>query len=252
MDDVNAFDELYHKIQELIKTQNRKITLLEEQIDVQLQIDYFKDSAQLRKNIDKEAVENRANDLFNNNISISDKRELLRSLAKVDSPRAFEAIKKYKENPDDELNQWSILAYQESKMLLESNLLDEAPMFISTGLGGRDSKLRFCLVLLAAGEDFEQWQHQLIEKELDFVLKSYNGELEEISFKANKVIVNFLVPITENVRLVLNQVVNNCNELGQFLSEHYIITNTKKLTEEEVEELIQKRSEDENSESEQE
>ncbi len=238
MEDVNGFDELYHKIQELLKTQQRKIRILEEQIDVELQMDYFKNASQLRKIINKNVVEARSEELFSAEVPIEEKKQLLKLLAKVDTPKAFQAIKEYKESPDKELAQWSVLAYQESQMILESNLLDEAPMFISTGLGGKRDKLRFSLAVLANDEVFKDWQKELVEKELEYVLKSYDGELEEISHWEDKTIAGFLLPLTHNVRLLIDKVVNNCNELGHFLSEHYIITNAHKLTNEDVNRLV--------------
>ncbi len=40
-----------------------------------------------------------------------------------------------------------MLAFQENKMLLESSLLDENQILISTGLGGKGMKLRYFTVM---------------------------------------------------------------------------------------------------------
>ena len=57
-------------------------------------------------------------------------------MAAIDDVGAYRSIEKYSKNADDELKHWSLLALQESRMLLQSKLLDQSQIFISTGLGG--------------------------------------------------------------------------------------------------------------------
>jgi hypothetical protein len=47
------------------------------------------------------------------------------------------------------LKDWAALSLQESRMTLESSLLDENQVIISTGLGGKAKKLRYFAVIAA-------------------------------------------------------------------------------------------------------
>ncbi len=148
MKEEKELNQVYNRIQELIKSGKSNILVLEEQVDVKLQLEYFEKSKKLHKTLDKEEVINNKDLLLDENIDVERKKELLSSLAKVDKPEAYRMLEAYRLNPDKELEQWSKLALQESKMVLETSLLGEAPIFISTGLGGKGNKLRYFIVLI--------------------------------------------------------------------------------------------------------
>ncbi|WP_066628811.1 hypothetical protein [Labilibacter marinus] len=233
------FNQVYNKIQELLKSGKNTISVLEEQVDVELQLEYFKTSRKLYNKVDKEVVLMEKNQLTESAISIDVKKELLSSLAKIDDPSAFRALETYKENPDAELEQWSKLAYQESKMVLETSLLGEAPIFISTGLGGKGSQLRYFIVLVAnESEALEEWQQNLVRKELNYFFERDNGELEQIDFDTDLVLITGLLPIAINIKDTLTSVVKECNELGGFLKKSFIVTNVKKLEINEVRNMV--------------
>ncbi len=68
----------------------------------------------------------------------------------------YRAIESFIEEAEEALGFLGILALNESRMLLESKILDENQVFISTGLGGKDEKLRYFVVLMSrtkAGSD---------------------------------------------------------------------------------------------------
>ncbi len=233
-------NKVYQKIQELLSKRGQAVTVLEEQVDIEMQKEYFNFSKELNKTLDKNLVLKEKDLLFEETTSIEKKKELLSALAKIDNPEAYRAIETYKENSDDELKQWSTLAIQESKMVLETSLLGEAPIFISTGLGGKGNKLRYFLVLVNKEEvSFLDWQKSLIQKELDFELKKEDGELEGVEFDDDKVLVKALLPISVSIKDVFTRAIKECNELGDFLMESFIVTNIKILESEEIEKLVQ-------------
>ena len=81
------------------------------------------------------------------------------------------------------MKDWTTLALQESKMLLESSLLDTKQLYISTGLGGKGESLRFFAAIInKTGTPFDSAQREIIEKEFDFQFRQQNGEIEEIEF----------------------------------------------------------------------
>ncbi len=239
-------NKVYQKIQELLSKRGQAVTILEEQVDIEMQKEYFNFSKELSKTLDKNLVLKEKDLLFEATTSVEKKKELLSALAKIDHPEAFRAIETYKENSDEELNQWSTLAIQESKMVLETSLLGDAPIFISTGLGGKGNKLRYFLVLVNREElAFLDWQKSLIRKELDYELKKADGELEGVEYDLDKVLVKVLLPISVSIKDVFASAIKECNELGDFLMESFIVTNIKILESEEIDKLVQEyRSKD--------
>lgn len=239
------FDKVYNKIQHLINKGDATISVLEDQIDVELQLDYFNFSKQTINKLNKEEVLDEVYLLNESGVDLEKKKEILSSLAKIDNPEAYRAIESYKDVVGEELKQWTTLALQESKMVLETSLLGKAPIFISTGLGGKGDKLRYFLVLVnKENEGFATWQKDLVNKELQFDLKHNEGELEEVKFLDDKVIVCFLIPISVNVKEIINQIISNCNEFGDFLLKSFIVTNVKKLSDIEIQDMVDEYRED--------
>lgn len=65
------------------------------------------------------------NRLFDAKTKIDLKKKVLALLALLGTITAFRQIEKYRINPDNDLKQWTALALQECKMLLESTLTNQ-------------------------------------------------------------------------------------------------------------------------------
>ncbi|TLX73447.1 hypothetical protein E9993_15135 [Labilibacter sediminis] len=233
------FNQVYNKIQDLIHQGNNTISVLEDQIDIELQVEYFKQSKKIIKNLDKEVAFMGKDDLLDPNVDLDVKKELLLSIAKLDIPEAYRMLETYAANPDKELEQWSKLALQESKMVLETSLLGKAPIFISTGLGGQGDKLRYFMVLFGKEDKaFEEWQQNLVKTELEYSIHKHKGILENIKVDEDKVLVTSLLPIATNVQEAVSAVLNECNQMGEFLMSSFIVTNVKKLGSEEIQKMV--------------
>ncbi len=237
-------DEIYRQIQEAINNLPDNFSILEEQIDVELQIQYFNFSKDLKNDFTKEYILERKNDLFDKNISVEEKKNLLVLLASENEVEAYRAIEKFAKNPLPELKEWSVLALQESRMLLQSTLLDEQQVFISTGLGGQGQKLRYFVVLRSNNysANFTKAQKQLIESELIFSIKKYDGVLEEIEFEEGFAKALFLMPLKSNIQDLFSSFIEECNQYGNFLNEDVILTNVKKLNIREIQNFLQNES----------
>ena len=75
---------------------------------------------------------------------------------------AYRTIEKFFKQTGQELNAWSALALRECRMLLENELLEEERGFISTGLGGKGKRIRYCFVISSYnGESFQKRQNEL-------------------------------------------------------------------------------------------
>jgi hypothetical protein len=237
-------DNIYERIEDIFGHFPENISILEEQIDIDLQMEYFEFSKNFKKNIISGNMLKLTGNLFDRDHSIVNKKKLLVQLASLEEVEAYRAIERYLKDPDPELRDWAILAFQESRMLLQSKLLDENQVFISTGLGGKGSKLRYFIVLINSFDrSFDRLQKKMIKSEFDFHLKKNNAELEKIEFLKNFCTILAVVPINLSIRDIFKAGINECNEFGGFLRENFIVTNVKRLKYEEISDFIKKQKE---------
>ena len=218
---------------------NSNINIIENTTDPNVQIEYFEYIFNKRKKKDEAEIIEQKDNLFKTDVSIADKKMLLTQLAVIPKVETFRAIEKYSKNPDAELKDWSYLALYESNAILRSDLLDEKEVYISTGLGGRGDKLRYFVVLITREQKIlNELQKRIIKKEITFSSNKYEGEIEKIEFGEYFVTVLLLVSIDISIRKIFDAVIYESNELGDFLSEKFIVTNQKTFTPKETEKII--------------
>jgi len=236
-------DNIYKKIQEAISSLPQNFSVLEEQIDIDLQMEYFNYGRDLKTNFPLEMILQHKADLFDQSVGLDEKKNLLVLLASQEKVEAFRIIEKYAKEPDPELRDWSILALQESRMVIQSSLMDEQQVYISTGLGGRGQKLRYFVVLIGREEekDFSPVQKRLLKTELDFAVKKNDGELEEMNFQMNLAIGVMLLPVKSDLQGVFSAVINECNQYGDFIRPDIIITNVKRMNIDEIKRFINRK-----------
>lgn len=237
--DENIFD----KLREMSGKFPEKLNILEEQIDVKIQMEYFKFSGKIKKNktdensIDIEAIPT----LENDELSLDDKKTILVKLAGIDDPKAFRYLEEYAKIAPDVLKDWSVLALQESKMLLESSLLNENQIFISTGLGGKGNMLRYFMVLIGENiSEFVDFQQKIVNSEFEFSFKKNNCELEKIEFHDNYATLLALIPFEVAFQKVLRTTIEECNQYGNFIKSNFLVTNVKELTLKEIKDFVEK------------
>ncbi|MGQ7871436.1 hypothetical protein [Sunxiuqinia sp. sy24] len=239
-------DHLKH-IQDAINKLPEEFSILEEQIDIELQMAYF-DMARKQRNTtpDDTLLAQAKLDLYNPEISLEDKKELLVKLAGLDDVEAFRTIEAFHKQASNEIKSWSVLALQESRMVIQSSLLGEQQVFISTGLGGKGQNIRYFVAMSHNDSDcsFNETQRKLLESEFRFFLNESEGELEEIDFHGNIATAVFLFPLKQNLHTIFKSFIDECNQYGDFLSEDVIITNVKKLALDELQEFINKNRHD--------
>jgi hypothetical protein len=231
-------ENIYDRIQGIFGHFPENFSILEEQIDIDLQMEYFEFSRNYKQNPATQKILTRKEQLFQKQYPITRKKRLLVQLASLDEVEAYRAIEKYLQDPDPEIKEWAILAFQESRMLIQSKLLDVNQVFISTGLGGRGSKLRYFVVLINNfGKVFEDLQKRVIKTEFEFLLKKHDAELEEVNFIKNYCTLLAMVPIRASIRDVFKAAIAECNEYGDFIKNNFIVTNVKALSYEEINEF---------------
>ncbi|MBI5220065.1 MAG: hypothetical protein HY958_14150 [Bacteroidia bacterium] len=220
-----------------------KFSVMEEQIDITVQMEYFDISKKIRENGSAENYfENRAL-LFNEATATADKKIILAQLASLENIEAFRTIEKYKKNPDHELKDWATLAFLESKTVIENSLTDETQVIISSGLGGKGSKLRYFVILFEKNKNgFSDIQKKIIHSELDFEFHKHHAEIEKIEFGESYVAITCLIPLKAPIKDIFINFISECNLYGDFLQSNYIITNIKLINAEEIKILIDKEN----------
>lgn len=240
-------DNIYNDIQRIFNDLPENFNILEEQIDLEVQMKYFERSKEVKERKDGKDYLALGEELFMPETDVEFKKEILIGLAGIDNVKAYRLIEEFLKNAEGEMRSWSVLAFQENRMLLQTSLLDEKQYFISTGLGGKNKKLRYYVVFI--NRDREQLlsstQQKLVKDELIFSMKPDEGEFESIDFSEGFSSAQVLLPVTSDIKQVFSNVVDECNQYGDFLEEDMIITNVKILSRSEILEIINKQDNEE-------
>ncbi len=233
-------NKIFNQLQQLYKENPQGLNIVEEQIDLELQMNYFKRSAMLKKQVvTLDEVIKKVPLLYDPETRLEEKRDILVLLASFEEVEAFRVIEKFKEDATGEIKLWAAMAYRECKMLLESSLLNEDKILISTGLGGKGLKLRYFVCLLHKNkEDFNEVQERIVRGEFESSIEKFNSESESIVFYNNIMKAYILVPIDVPVKDIIDQIYNASIDFGDFLDEHTIVTNVRALTDDEIEKIV--------------
>ncbi|TKG97202.1 hypothetical protein EYV94_01885 [Puteibacter caeruleilacunae] len=239
-------ENIYQKIQEALSQLPANFSILEEEIDIDEQRDYFNVSQYLKQNPPAENILEEAELLYNAETSLDSKKQILSKLALLEDVKAYRIIEKYVHQPERELHKWAVLALQESRMLIEASLVDEPVAFISTGLGGRGRMLRYFIVTIAKEPiPFSDIQKKIVVDEFSYSFKQHGAELEETHCYESFVTFSALISVDQPLQQIFEQALRECNEYNNFLREELIITNVKKLAPDEIIEIIERQEEDE-------
>lgn len=236
--------DVFRKFQESIRKINGHFHVLEQRVPLIKQLEYFKYTEQVRdqgKNlvIDESDYENFRKDLSDPELALDCKRTILSLLAISQKVESYRMLEDYAQHPEEDLKDWAYMALIDSRIALESDLLDEKHVYISTGLGGKEDKLRFYILLISKNlEPFEEFQHEVIKREFAFSFDKNDSEIERLTVTDNYVEMVCLIPMTSNIKLIIEQVINECNLYGDFLSENFTLTNVKEMSKEEIAKLI--------------
>lgn len=229
----------YDNIGEILSNIPDNYKILEETIDIEVQKDFYESSKSLDFNAELDAIDILIEKLNNAALSVADKKSTLQKLAMIDSVDAFRALEAYSQKPQNELKDWAVLSLQQSRMIMHTSLLDEQQVFISTGLGGKNDKLRYFLIFpFNEVLDVNTIQKKSLEQELKYFLGRHGAELEEINFQNGFATGLALIPLKAPVSDIIAETLLECNQYGNFLSDDVIITNIKKFNITEILEII--------------
>ncbi len=240
---MEANENLYEKIREILGGQPANLKVLEQQIDMDLQLAYFDHACRLREDLDEAWALEHLSCLQEPSYSKDLKRDILARCACIEDVDCYRAIERFLQEGEEELRDWACLALNESRMRLESKLLDESQVFISTGLGGKAEKLRYFVVLMSrANQDFSALHRRVISSEFETCLKQFDADIEQLEFSGPLASLLVLIPMTRPLDSVFKAAIDECNLYGGFLDDAFIVTNVRTLSFEEVREMLEKKA----------
>ena len=208
-------------------------------------MEYFETSRRLRDEREEEWAMDQARYLYEPGYSLPVKKEILARLASIGRVSCYRHIEEYMQHAEEELEDWALLALNESRMHLESKILEENQVFISTGLGGKDGKLRYFVALFTRGKlELSRIQQKVIENEFDFIMKKHGAEVEEINYSEYLATVLLLLPMNLSLKAVFQEAIDECNQYGNFLMDDFIVTNVKTLSFGEIKAFLERKKEE--------
>jgi len=235
------------RLNQLFDRKSDTYSIFEEEIDINIQKEFYE---LMDKISDKELCEENTSifdvdELYDEETGKHRKKEILVLLANLNKVEAYREIEKFKKQANKEMEKWSSIALQQSRMMLESSLLEEKSVFISTGLGGKENKLRyFCVLFTKEMNELSNKEKTILEKEINFAFNKVNVDLETLEFTKGITTFKALIPVKANIRKLFDDIIAETNNYGNILKENMIITNVKSLSIEEIDNLLKTKSEE--------
>ncbi|HZJ79777.1 MAG TPA: hypothetical protein VFC69_04285 [Dysgonamonadaceae bacterium] len=233
-----------HILSKLRTTINRQgidsFHVLEELVPIEEQMEFFKHLDDLNARKARFVPDSEIEMLFSPDVSIERKKESIVLLSSIPDVKAYRALETYQSNPlEPELKNWSSIALLGSRIGLDTELSGKPQIYISTGLGGHNKKLRFfTLFITQSQETLTDLQKQIVEREFRFQLESADVDIETFEIKDNYFTILFLFPFKTDVRAILQSAIDECNQYGNFLDNKFIFTNVKVFDDEEIQKLL--------------
>lgn len=238
-------DDLLARLRQTLREQGiDSFHILEDLVSIEEQMGYFRYFEKLRKENPPFVRDEEVGILFSPDESLERKKRSLTLLASIPDVGAYRSIETYHSSPlEPELLNWSSMALVSSRIVLSSDLSGQQQIYISSGLGGHDRKLRF--FALFATKDrakFTDLQREIIDREFRFQLQKVDVEIESFDIKENYFTILMLFAFDSDIKSKLSAAVDECNQYGDFLDARYLFTNVKVLTEKEIEILLRDKN----------
>jgi hypothetical protein len=220
------------------------LTLIDEAIDLSIQEEYFSFSETIDfDNVNYEEVLTESDKLFYKHTPIESKKRILILLAHIGTAESCRTLEKYLKISEGDLRDWALLSLKECRTFLESVLLQEEGGFISTGLGGKDNKLRYYFIVGSKdGLPFSETHKNTLKRSFETISLKYKCEIEEMNFEAAYAMMRILIPMDVAVGEVIEEGISECNKVNEFLFPDYYVTNVKKPTPEEISKYLEEIS----------
>ncbi|MDR1368677.1 MAG: hypothetical protein LBJ72_00930 [Dysgonamonadaceae bacterium] len=227
-------NDIFDEFQQSLESLKGNFHVLETDIPVEKQMEYFNFSEGVRKSIDKNAVGSQIGVLNDVSATARERKYAMAYLAVSGDVKAYRALETYSKE-HSERDDWMAMALLQAKITLESEFSDQKQVFISTGLGGKGHSLRFFSLFKSNDlKPFSAYQSELIGKEIPFHIHKYGGETEELEIEENYFTVVFLIDLKANIKKMLEEALGECNQYGDFINRSFVVTNMWRYNEKQI------------------
>ena len=237
-------DDLLRNLRQTLNAQGiESFHVLEDLVPIEEQMEYFRYFDRMRRENTPFVRDEEIDILFSEGGTAERKKKSLSRLASIPDVSAYRAIETYHSSPlETELFNWSSMALVSSRIVLSSDLSGQQQIYVSSGLGGHDRKLRFFALFSTNNqESLTDLQKEIIDREFRFHFQQADVEIEKLEIKDRYFTILMLFPINTDVRVSMNAAINEINQYGNFLDPKFLFTNVKVLTDSEIEALLEKK-----------
>ncbi|HOZ30330.1 MAG TPA: hypothetical protein PLL66_05390 [Bacteroidales bacterium] len=217
-----------------------KIKIIETNVDAETQLEFYEVLQSLGNTNTSNSFDTKIlfQELTDQDTSVMHKKEILAKLVSIGEVESYRLIETYLKDPDPQLKSWAYLAYQQARMFLESNLLEESKIYIASGLGGKDHRLRYIFVFSSKESSYNKSQTNIIRGEIEYFLKKNDGYIEKLTFEQSYAICTILVAIHVDLIEIVQNIITEVNQYGSFLHENVFVTNEKAISISELESIF--------------
>jgi hypothetical protein len=92
---------------------------------------------------------------------------------------------------------------------------------------------------------FSEFHRDTLKREFETASRKHKSEIEEMDFEATYAMIGMLIPMDIAVGEIIEEGISECNNIGQFLSLHYYVTNVKKPTSGEISDYLEEMKHEE-------
>lgn len=237
-------DDLLARLRQTLEEQGiDSFHILEDLVPIEEQMEYFRYFDRIRRENRSFVRDEEVALLFSPEESVERKKRSLILLASIPDVGAYRSIETYHSSPlEPELSHWASMALVSSRIVLSSDLSGQQQIYISSGLGGQDKKLRFfSLFTTIDRQPLTDLQKEIVTREFTFQLEKADVIIEKFEIKANYFTIQILFAFDSDARSCLDAAVNECNQYGNFLDKKFLFTNVKVLSEAEINKLLEKK-----------
>ncbi|MDD3687026.1 MAG: hypothetical protein PHE56_09700 [Bacteroidales bacterium] len=222
-------DKMLEKMREIALNNPDSIRIIETNVDAEVQIEFFETLQRIGNEEQFPEPAELWNQLHSEAFSYDQKKEILARLTSYGEVETYRMLEDYLKAPEDQLKTWAYLSYQQARMFLESNLMEESKIYIASGLGGKDHRLRYIFALSSKDNTFTEAQKNIVNGEIEYFIKKNDGFTEEIIYSGNYIICTAIIALHINLIELIQDIVFEINQYGAFLRENVFITNEKRI-----------------------
>ena len=225
--------------QEFLGDMPERFSITEEEIDPIIYQEFYEYLSKLPIGEDDEdRVLQEGARLIDATVQVREKKEIIVRLAQLGTVKAYRLLERYLGQADGEFKHWGRAGIRHCQMLLEGSLSDKSVGRISTGLGGKDNRLRYILIVGLLKPASLPEQKRLIEEAFHQTCQHHHSAAEGFKFTISYVQVSLLVSMDIPVGQVIDESIQAINERAPCLHERYFVTNVNQPTEEEVQQYL--------------